>query len=111
MNPAHSKTGRPEPTRGTLRPSSVHPEDPRSEEPEMASEPDLPPGEPSAAPTYRTKSSNPASRSEPMTGAQRAYLKSLCEEAQQPFDETLTKAQAARRIDELHRMARRAERT
>jgi hypothetical protein len=50
--------------------------------------------------------------SEPMTGAQRSYLKILCEEAKQPFDENLTKAQASRRIDELHRMTRRdVERT
>ena len=49
---------------------------------------------------------------EPMTGAQRSYLKTLCEEAKQPFDENLTKAQASRRIDELHRMTRRdVERT
>jgi hypothetical protein len=46
---------------------------------------------------------------EPMTGAQKSYLKTLCEQAQQPFDETLTKAQASRRIDELHRMTRRDE--
>ena len=44
---------------------------------------------------------------EPMTGAQRSYLKTLCEEARQPFDDNLTKAQASRRIDELHRMTRR----
>jgi hypothetical protein len=38
---------------------------------------------------------------EPMTGAQRSYLKTLSEEAKQPFDDQLTKAQASRRIDEL----------
>ena len=38
---------------------------------------------------------------EPMTGAQRSYLKTLSEEAKEPFDETLTKAAASRRIDEL----------
>lgn len=38
---------------------------------------------------------------EPTTGAQRSYLKTLCEEAKVPFDETLTKAQASKRIDEL----------
>lgn len=38
---------------------------------------------------------------EPMTGAQRSYLKTLCEEAKEDFDDTLTKAQASRRIDEL----------
>jgi hypothetical protein len=38
---------------------------------------------------------------EPMTGAQRSYLKTLSEEAKVPFDETLSKADASRRIDEL----------
>ena len=38
---------------------------------------------------------------EPMTGAQRSYLKTLCEEAKEAFDETLSKAEASRRIDEL----------
>ena len=44
---------------------------------------------------------------EPMTGAQRSYLKTLCEEAKQPFDESLTKAQASRRIDELQEITGR----
>jgi hypothetical protein len=38
---------------------------------------------------------------EPMTGAQASYLKTLCEEAHEPFDETLTKAHASERIDQL----------
>ena len=38
---------------------------------------------------------------EPMTGAQRSYLKTLCDEANEPMDETLTKAQASERITEL----------
>jgi len=38
---------------------------------------------------------------EPMTGAQRSYLKTLSEEAKEEFDENLTKAEASRRIDEL----------
>lgn len=38
---------------------------------------------------------------EPMTGAQRSYLKTLSEEAGQPLDENLTKADASRRIEEL----------
>ena len=46
---------------------------------------------------------------EPMTGAQRSYLKTLSEEAKQPFDETLTKAQASRRIDELQAMTGRGQ--
>jgi hypothetical protein len=38
---------------------------------------------------------------EPMTGAQRSYLKTLSEEAHEPFDENLTKAEASKRIEEL----------
>ena len=38
---------------------------------------------------------------EPMTGAQASYLKTLSEEAGEPFDDGLTKADASRRIDEL----------
>jgi len=38
---------------------------------------------------------------EPMTGAQKSYLKTLCEEAGEEMDESLTKAQASERIDEL----------
>ena len=40
---------------------------------------------------------------EPMTGAQASYLKTLSDEANEPFDETLTKADASKRIDELQR--------
>jgi hypothetical protein len=38
---------------------------------------------------------------QPMTGAQASYLKTLCEEAGEPFDPSLSKAAASRRIDEL----------
>jgi hypothetical protein len=38
---------------------------------------------------------------EPMTGAQRSYLQTLSDEAGEPLDETLSKAEASRRIDEL----------
>ncbi|UZK70233.1 DUF3072 domain-containing protein [Sphingomonas sp. S1-29] len=38
---------------------------------------------------------------EKMTGAQASYLKTLSEEAGETFDETLTKADASKRIDEL----------
>ena len=36
-----------------------------------------------------------------MTGAQASYLKTLSEEAGEEFDDTLTKADASKRIDEL----------
>jgi hypothetical protein len=38
---------------------------------------------------------------EPMTGAQRSYLTTLSEEAKEDFDETLTKAEASIKIEEL----------
>ena len=38
---------------------------------------------------------------ESMTGAQASYLNTLCEEAGEVFDATLTKAQASERIEEL----------
>ena len=38
---------------------------------------------------------------EPMTGAQASYLKTLSDQAGEPFDEGLSKAEASKRIDEL----------
>ena len=38
---------------------------------------------------------------EPMTGAQASYLKTLSEEAGAEFDDSLTKADASKRIDAL----------
>ena len=46
---------------------------------------------------------------EPMTGAQRSYLKTLSEEAKVDFDDTLTKAEASRRIEELWYVTGRGE--
>lgn len=46
---------------------------------------------------------------EPMTGAQRSYLKTLSEEAKQPFDGNLSKAQASKRIDELQAITGRGQ--
>ena len=38
---------------------------------------------------------------EPMTEAQRSYLETLCRETGERFDDTLTKAEASKLIDEL----------
>jgi hypothetical protein len=46
---------------------------------------------------------------EPMTGAQRSYLTTLCEEAKVAFDPNLTKAEASKRIDELQAITGRGE--
>jgi hypothetical protein len=44
---------------------------------------------------------------EPMTGAQRSYLKTLSDEAKVPFEENLTKAEASKRIDQLRQQSDR----
>ena len=46
---------------------------------------------------------------EPMTGAQKSYLKTLSEEAKAEFDENLTKAEASKRIDELQEVTGRGK--
>lgn len=45
--------------------------------------------------------SNWTTGDEAMTGAQKSYLQTLCEQAGETFDETLSKADASRQIDEL----------
>ena len=42
---------------------------------------------------------------EPMTGAQASYLKTLCEQTGSDFDDSLTKADASKRIDSLRQKA------
>ena len=42
-----------------------------------------------------------ATGDEKMTGPQASYLQTLCQEAGEDFDESLSKADASKRIDEL----------
>jgi hypothetical protein len=44
---------------------------------------------------------------EPMTDAQRSYLETLCRETGEEFDQTLSKADASKRIDELRKRSPR----
>jgi hypothetical protein len=44
---------------------------------------------------------------EPMTDAQRSYLETLCRETDEAFDDSLTKAEASKRIDELRQRSPR----
>ena len=44
---------------------------------------------------------------EPMTGAQASYLKTLCEETGEPFDDKLSKANASKAIDALQGQSKR----
>ena len=46
---------------------------------------------------------------EPMTGAQASYLRTLSQEAKEPFEEGLSKAQASKRIDELQQKTGRGQ--
>ena len=44
---------------------------------------------------------------EPMTDAQRSYLETLCRETGEEFEESLSKADASKRIDELRQRSPR----
>ena len=44
-----------------------------------------------------------AGPAEPMTGPQETHLQTLCAEAGEPFDGSLSSAEAGRRIEELER--------
>jgi len=46
---------------------------------------------------------------EPMTGAQKSYLTTLSGEAGEELDESLTKAEASKRIDELQQKTGRGQ--
>jgi uncharacterized damage-inducible protein DinB len=46
---------------------------------------------------------------EPMTAAQASYLRTLSDQANEPFDENLTKAEASRRIDQLQERTGRGQ--
>jgi len=55
-----------------------------------------------AAPTNTQKDPDEwVTGGESMTGAQASYLKTLSEEAGEPFEDGLTKAEASKKIDEL----------
>ena len=55
-------------------------------------------GEPVPDPGHGTEDA-----SAPMTGPQQTHLRALCDEAGEPFDDSLSKVQADTRIDELER--------
>ena len=57
---------------------------------------------PDATPSNTVKDpDNWTTGDETMTGAQASYLRTLCEEAGEPFDDGLSKADASKRIDAL----------
>ena len=63
-----------------------------------------PPDEPPQDPPNRSPEKDPSdwvTGEEPMTGPQASYLRTLSQEAGEEFDESITKAEASQRIDEL----------
>jgi len=88
----HSKT------RGTASANHAHDEGPTLEHPKVASG-----GAASAAGTGNLQKDPDewVTGDERMTMAQASYLKTLCEEAGEEYDASLTKAEASKRIDEL----------
>jgi hypothetical protein len=54
-----------------------------------------------AQPALQRDSNESKTGDEPMTDAQRSYLKTLCRETGEEFDDTLSKADASQYIDEL----------
>ena len=63
-----------------------------------------PPDEPPQDAPNRSPEKDPSdwvTGEEPMTGPQASYLRTLSQEAGEEFDESITKAEASQRIDEL----------
>jgi hypothetical protein len=67
----------------------------------MASESTNPKREPAPHSNTEKPAEDWVTGDEPLTGAQASYLKTLSEEAGEPFDDKLTKAEASKRIDAL----------
>ena len=71
----------------------------------------VPPGVPPAALNPEKDPDDWTTGDETMTGPQRSYLQTLCREAGEEFDPSLTKAEASKKIDELRRRTGRGEST
>jgi hypothetical protein len=70
---------------------------------------DVPQGVPPAALNPEKDPDDWTTGDEVMTGPQRSYLQTLCREAGQEFDPSLTKAEASKKIDELRQKTGRGE--
>ena len=72
------------------------------------------PAQPATVPPMQNPEKPPeewATGKEPMTGPQRSYLQTLCREAGEEFNESLTKAEASKKIDELQTKTGRGKKT
>ncbi len=73
---------------------------------------EVPPGNPPPAALNPEKDPDDwTTGDEVMTGPQRSYLQTLCREAGEEFDGSLTKAEASKKIDELRHKTGRGEST
>ena len=74
----------------------------------MSDNPKKPPANEQAQPSNVEKDPDDwTTGGESMTGAQASYLKTLCEEAGEAFDPSLSKADASKRIDALRGKTKR----
>ncbi len=74
----------------------------------MSDNPKNPPANEQAQPSNVEKDPDDwTTGGESMTGAQASYLKTLCEEAGEAFDPSLSKADASKRIDALRGKTKR----
>ena len=71
---------------------------------------DHPKSDPAPGSNTQKNPDNWTTGDEQMTGAQASYLETLCEEAGQEFDPTLSKAEASKRIDALQKETGRGRR-
>ena len=58
-------------------------------------------GDPADSPAAEKDPADWVTGEEPMTAPQASYLQTLCQEAGEQFDDSITKAEASRRIEEL----------
>ncbi len=75
----------------------------------MTDTPDHQGGQPNVQGTPAKDPEDWVTGDEPMTGPQASYLRTLCQEAGEEFDEGLTKAEASKRIDELQQRTGRGQ--
>ena len=70
---------------------------------------DVPPDVPPAALNPEKDPDEWVTKDEPMTGPQRSYLQTLCREAGEEFDQSWTKAEASKKIEDLQQKTGRGK--
>jgi hypothetical protein len=70
---------------------------------------EVPPDVPQASLNPEKDPDKWVTKDEPMTGPQRSYLRTLCREAKEEYNENWTKAEASKKIDELQQKTGRGK--